>query len=99
MYDRDSETYLIGAFSKRAMQYIFWFSIFMIFYAYFGYPLCLFVISVFKRRSNLNTYEVASEDYKPSVTFIITVFNEESRIREKIEGTLSQDYPKNLKSS
>ena len=76
------------------MQYFFWFSIFMIFYAYFGYPLCLFVISVFKRRSNLNTYEVASEDYKPSVTFIITVFNEESRIREKIEGTLSQDYPK-----
>ena len=66
----------------------------MIFYAYFGYPICLFVISVFKKKSNHNNYELKSESYKPLVTFIITAYNEEKRIRKKIEDTLSQDYPK-----
>src|SRR5205085_8354615 len=36
---------------------------------------------------------VAKAPVRPSVTFIITAYNEERRIREKLENTLGQDYP------
>jgi len=76
------------------MLYILWLSIFMIFYAYFGYPLCLLIISVFKKSIRPNDYELRAKSYQlPSVTFLITAHNEEKLIRKKIENTLSQDYP------
>lgn len=66
----------------------------MIFYAYFGYPLCLLLISVFKKSIRPNDYELRAINYQlPSSTFIITAYNEEKLIRKKIENTLSQDYP------
>lgn len=76
------------------MLYIFWLSIFMIFYAYFGYPLCLLIISVFKQSIHQNGYELRAMSYQlPAVTFIITAHNEEKLIRKKIENTLAQNYP------
>ena len=62
----------------------------MVFYAYSGYPLCLVLISLFKKSAGLPK----DKDYQlPSVSFIITAYNEEERIKEKIESTLTQDYP------
>ena len=72
------------------MIYVFCFSIFMIFYAYFGYPLCLLIISVFKKPNNYSP----SNNYQPTVSYIITAYNEEKRIKEKIENSLKQDYSK-----
>src|SRR3972149_1146398 len=69
------------------MTPLFWSSIFFIFYSYFGYPLLLMVLSTFRNRS------VKKSDITPSVSFIITAYNEERRIIEKIENTLQQDYP------
>ena len=37
---------------------------------------------------------VKKGDLKPKVSFIITAYNEEKRIKEKIENTLKQDYPR-----
>ena len=77
------------------MGLLFWFSIFMIFYAYFGYLLCLFLISFFRKSSTLTYAKTTNSDSKfPRVSFIITAYNEEARIKEKIEGSLLQDYPK-----
>lgn len=70
------------------VEFVFWSAILFIFYSYFGYPLVLWVISLFKNRS------VKKGDITPSVSFIITAYNEEKRIKEKIENTLKQDYPK-----
>lgn len=70
------------------VQIIFLFSIFFIFYAYLGYPLILIILSFFRNRP------VIKGDFTPDVTFIITAYNEEDRIQEKIENTLRQDYPK-----
>ena len=67
---------------------LFWGSVFFIFYAYFGYPMCLLLLSVFRNRP------VQKGDITPSVSFIITAYNEEKQIREKIENTLAQSYPK-----
>src|SRR6056297_1720669 len=77
------------------MELVFWFSVFMIFYAYFGYLLCLLVISLYRKSKNQENSTALQQSRKyPIVSFIITAHNEEARIKEKIEGSLLQDYPK-----
>jgi len=68
---------------------VFFVSVFFIFYAYFGYPISLYAISLFKKNKLINkkTY--------PYITVIIAAYNEEKLIMEKIENTLSVVYPKN----
>ena len=63
-------------------------SIFLIFFAYFGYPVSLLLLGWIRGR------EVKSAAVLPSVTFIVTVHNEEARIKDKLENTFSLDYPK-----
>ncbi|MCK5506795.1 MAG: glycosyltransferase, partial [Thermodesulfovibrionia bacterium] len=70
------------------IQVIFWLSVVFIFYAYLGYPLLLMVLSVFRKKP------VNKGAGTSSVSFIITAYNEEKRIREKIENTFKLDYPK-----
>ena len=69
------------------MQLVFWGSLLFIFYAYFGYPLLLKLISVVRKKT-VNKAEII-----PSVTLIVAAHNEEARIKEKIENTLSLEYP------
>jgi len=69
-------------------EIVFWFSLVLIFYAYFGYPCMLLLVSLFRK------HPVNKGDITPGVSFIIAAFNEEKRIRQKIENTLAQDYPK-----
>lgn len=69
------------------LKIFFWFSIFMIFYAYFGYPLFLGIFALFTNKS------IKRKEITPFVSFIITAYNEEKHIAEKIENTLAQDYP------
>jgi glycosyltransferase involved in cell wall biosynthesis len=67
---------------------IFWIAVVFIFYTYFGYPLCLWVVSGWRSKP------AKTRKYVASVSFIITAHNEEKRIGEKLENTLQQDYPK-----
>src|SRR3972149_2327291 len=69
------------------IKIVFWFSIIFIFYTYIGYPLILMILSLFRNRP------LKKGDFTPDVTFIITAYNEERRIKEKIENTVKQDYP------
>jgi glycosyltransferase involved in cell wall biosynthesis len=70
------------------MQTVFWAAISFIFYAYLGYPILLMIATLCRSRP------VKKGDIAPAVSFIITAYNEEKRIGEKIENTLRQDYPK-----
>ncbi|OGL42884.1 MAG: glycosyl transferase [Candidatus Schekmanbacteria bacterium RBG_16_38_10] len=70
------------------VKIVFWFSIIFIFYTYIGYPLILMILSLFRNRS------LKKGDFTPDVTFIIAAYNEERRIKEKIENTVKQDYPR-----
>ncbi|MCD6162705.1 MAG: glycosyltransferase family 2 protein [candidate division Zixibacteria bacterium] len=67
---------------------IFWVSLFLIFWTYFGYLLILGLLSLFF------TKKVNRQDYYPEVSLIITAYNEEKRIKQKIENTLALSYPK-----
>jgi glycosyltransferase involved in cell wall biosynthesis len=60
----------------------------MVFFAYFGYPLTLIAVSAFVK------YNPRRSPIFPEITFIITAYNEEKRIRQKLENTLQLDYPK-----
>ena len=66
---------------------LFWFSVLFVGYAYVGYPLLLWCLGTVRKQV------VRKGLIQPSVAFIITAYNEEKRIREKIENTLMQDYP------
>jgi cellulose synthase/poly-beta-1,6-N-acetylglucosamine synthase-like glycosyltransferase len=61
----------------------------VIVYTYAGYPLILFILSIFTRRHGPE----ASDDL-PTVAMIISVHNEERIIRDKIENSLKLDYPR-----
>jgi glycosyltransferase involved in cell wall biosynthesis len=69
------------------LQLIFWVVCFTLFWTYFGYYIFLRVYSIFASKP------VKRDDITPSVSLIITAYNEESRIAEKIENSLSLDYP------
>jgi glycosyltransferase involved in cell wall biosynthesis len=69
------------------IETFFWVALFLVFYAYFGYPLTLAGIACLRQRP------VHKAPFFPSVTLIITAYNEERRIREKLENTLVLEYP------
>ena len=69
------------------MEFIFWITIGIIFYTYFGYPLLTLFLSLFVNNP------VNKRNIEPTVTFLITAYNEEKSIRQKLENTLSLDYP------
>jgi len=76
------------------MKILFWIIFFVIFFAYFGYPIVLYILSnVFasqkgKRFNNEWT----------GVSLLIAAYNEEKVIGAKIENCLQLDYPKDLLS-
>jgi len=70
------------------MQLIFWLSIFLIFYSYFIYPLILVILGMFFKK------EIKRAEIIPSVSLLISAYNEEKIIQEKIENSLNLDYPK-----
>ena len=67
--------------------FVFWCSVALVAYAYAGYPCALMVVALFRDRA------VTRAGITPRVSFVITAYNEERRLREKIENTLSQIYP------
>jgi cellulose synthase/poly-beta-1,6-N-acetylglucosamine synthase-like glycosyltransferase len=69
------------------MVIIFWSLLLLIVYCYFGYPLLLKVFSRLLRR------DVQSGEYEPAVSVVLSVWNEEDVIRQKIKNLLSLDYP------
>jgi cellulose synthase/poly-beta-1,6-N-acetylglucosamine synthase-like glycosyltransferase len=69
-------------------QITLWLSLFIISWTYFGYYLTLWSISFFySRKTN-------KQEFFPRISLVITAYNEERRIRQKIENTLALAYPK-----
>lgn len=68
-------------------QILFWICVSLLAYVYVGYPLLVFLVS------KLFPRQVKRGNVAPKVTVLITAFNEEAAIRQKIENTLEIDYP------
>lgn len=69
-------------------QIIFWTSVAALFYVYVGYPLLVWLVGVLRPRV------VKKSEFAPTVTILITAYNEEKAIRAKLENTLQLYYPK-----
>lgn len=70
------------------VEIVFWVAIGLLAYVYVGYPVLVFAAAkLFPRK-------VVRGEVEPTVTILITAFNEEASIATKIENTLSIEYPK-----
>lgn len=76
------------------LEILFWFLLFIVFYAYLGYGLVLFALVKLKRLFVKKTAAAFAENDLPAVTFIVAAYNEEDYIRAKIANCLAFDYPK-----
>lgn len=67
---------------------LFWAATGLTFYAYAGYPLLIALLGRLVRR------RVAKAEIEPTVTILITAYNEEKDIAAKIKNCLELNYPK-----
>lgn len=74
------------------LEILLWLSLFAILHSYLFYPLILRFLSAGKKPETLVFKEEA--DF-PAVSVIMSVFNEEAVISEKVDSLLKLDYPKN----
>jgi len=77
------------------VKLLFWISFFMIFYAYPGYPVLLWIISRLKRQG-CGLKKGPEKTALHKVSLLISAYNEEAVIEQKIMNSLSLDYPKDL---
>ena len=69
------------------MMILFWILLFLVFYGYAGYPILLTIFARLQRKP------VKKNEYIPSVSIILSVYNEEAVIETKIKNFLTLDYP------
>lgn len=69
------------------MLILFYISLGVIFYAYFGYPLLLMFWKL------IGNKPVMKKDILPMVSVLISVHNEERHVEEKVKNLLEADYP------
>lgn len=75
------------------LSIIFWFCLLLVFYSYFGYGVLLYLLIRVKRI--IKKPAKPDPNYLPHVTLLVAAYNEENYIKEKIDNSLSLDYPKN----
>lgn len=68
----------------------FWLSAAAVLYTYIGYPLLLVIVS------SLRSRPIKKAEITPSVSIIITAYNEERDLGAKLENTLALEYPREL---
>ena len=71
-----------------ALKIIFWVGVAALAYTYVGYPLLLLILS------RIRGHKVLTASCTPSITIIITAYNEERDLAAKLNNTLELDYPK-----
>jgi cellulose synthase/poly-beta-1,6-N-acetylglucosamine synthase-like glycosyltransferase len=89
--ERRRYVYSCRGFALILVEVLFWLSAGAIVYTYLGYPLLLVIAS----RVWGHPVRRAPE-FTPSVSFVITAYNEERDLASKLENTLALDYPKDL---
>jgi biofilm PGA synthesis N-glycosyltransferase PgaC len=71
-------------------EYVFWGSAALLAYVYVGYPLLMTLLAAVRRPAASSL----ADDSLPSVTVLVTAYNEAGRIGQRIENLLALDYPR-----
>ena len=72
---------------------VFWTSLAAVAWTYAGYPLLLLALARLRPRSQHRQAPAETPPLDPTVTIIISAYNEEKAIRDKLKSTLALDYP------
>jgi biofilm PGA synthesis N-glycosyltransferase PgaC len=76
------------------IKIFFWFSLFIITYSYVGYGILLFILVKFKKLfSKKPVPAIISALFEPEITLVVSAYNEEDFIEQKIENTFALNYP------
>lgn len=78
----------------KTIEIFFWVLLGIIFYTYIGYGIVLFILVKLKRVFVKNKDKVSGEKL-PEITLLIPAYNEKDYVKQKIENSLSLNYPKN----
>ncbi|RPI74743.1 MAG: glycosyltransferase [Desulfobacteraceae bacterium] len=73
-----------------ALVIIFWLSLFSVLYAYIGYVGVLWFMTLIKANP------IKKEAIAPRVSLVISAYNEEKVLAQKIQNSLELDYPRHL---
>ncbi len=73
------------------MSGMFWAALFFIIYTYFGYPVVIWALS--RMRRELPPCRMMPDDGWPSVSVVIAVYNERSRLEAKLKNLRNLKYP------
>jgi glycosyltransferase involved in cell wall biosynthesis len=68
-------------------EFGFWLCLSLVFYVYLGYPVCAFLLGLVVAR------DVHKADFEPTVSVVISAFNEELEIERTVINKLKQNYP------
>ncbi len=77
-----------------ALKILFWFLVFIVFYAYIGYGMLLFIMVRMKRVFAAKAKNTLDEAYEPEVTLFVAAFNEKDYADAKVQNGFEMDYPK-----
>ncbi len=75
------------------VKILFWFLLFIVFYAYIGYGIVLYVLVKLKRITAGTKPAIPDAAYEPEVTLFIAAYNEKDFVAEKIRNSRELDYP------
>ena len=75
------------------LKIFFWIFIFVVFYAYVGYGILLYILVKIKRIFGESRKELKLDDYEPDVTLFIAAYNEKNFVAEKIKNSRELEYP------
>jgi poly-beta-1,6-N-acetyl-D-glucosamine synthase len=68
---------------------LFWISLVITFYSYIGYPVFIWIMGTL-----FTSRRMKDDHYQPMVSMIVSAYNEEAIIQEKIANFLNLDFPK-----
>jgi cellulose synthase/poly-beta-1,6-N-acetylglucosamine synthase-like glycosyltransferase len=75
------------------LKILFWFLVFVVFYAYIGYGILLFIMVRLKRLFALKAKYTNDDTYEPEVTLFVAAFNEKDYVDAKVQNGFEMDYP------
>ncbi len=75
------------------LEIIFWFLVFIVFYAYIGYGILLYSLILLKRLTGRSKKKTVDPGYEPDVTLFIAAYNEKDFVAEKVKNSRELDYP------
>jgi len=75
------------------LEIAFWVLLFIVFYAYLGYGILLFILIKLKRIFGAKKPTSTNPDYEPEVTLFVAAYNEKDYVNAKVKNSLSLEYP------